>query len=287
VNVDVLQRQEDSVGEFFRQVALQRKGMHLGRSTQGHYAFTATGKLLWAGNTREEGLLRRHLQRIARTWSSQPATAEAPAHEALAARVDPTPEGTTSIAVYSRVLEAQWPTPRTDEERHRQQSLGRDTLWITAGELAGLCQDPPELADSLLRRIVRFHVVDNTRSTPLQWGHAEVRELQYRLQQDGDTLHLQAETRCRSQDERRTCKARLEGQIEVGPEGLRRFDLVSLGVFATQEGKWSTGSPPGEYTVGTAFQRSPSTTSFGLIPRGATQGVDTYLRATCSSLDLP
>jgi hypothetical protein len=99
---------------------------------------------------------------------------------ALDARFNPQlPKGELVVRVTSKVLEGY---EKTDNEWRRifQSSLGRDNLWVRADEHAALAKG--QLSKSLLKRIARFHLIDNTRGEPPMWKDNEIKKLKGALQ---------------------------------------------------------------------------------------------------------
>ena len=82
------------------------------------------------------------------------------------------PKGCIVVNVYSRVLEAQYPSGPKRFGRIFRGSTGRDHLWILAAELEALAKG--EMPQALKMRIARFHLIDNTRGEPPMWRREEI-----------------------------------------------------------------------------------------------------------------
>lgn len=284
VDVDDLQTREGATGDFFRHVVLQRNGMHLDRSTQGHYVATTDGELLHGSNHRDSAMLLRQLRSTLVRADPQPATAKE-AVETGDSNEPKLPDGVTVVEVFTRVLDADWPAPTDADQLRAQRATGRDFLWITAAERQALTADPPAFPASLARRIARFHIVDNTRCSPLVWNRADTRELAIDVDGTGHQRQFHGHAAATTADGQREYHAVLVGDYEVRDGALVRFDLVIRATFRG-DGKWSTGAPPGDYVVAIAFRIAQSAYASRVFP-GSANRVDEYLDAPCTSLPPP
>jgi hypothetical protein len=184
-NCSPLQVQPDAKGEFFRKVAEQ--GHYAGRTVpsatrQGQYACTADGTLLASINARLAdkllGMLREALER----WQQRP---QAQAEQPGAAQYVPDPRYRTLypedglvLRVVSRDL------PRVADSRPqdwRTQAVNYDFAWCTRAELLSLVSPNPQpgqrfpVAWPIVRRLARFHLLDNVRGETPAWKEDEVR----------------------------------------------------------------------------------------------------------------
>lgn len=236
-------RREGPTGDFYRKVVLQRNGMHLGRSTQGHYVFSVDGELLRGSNNRDLGVLKRQLDRsLARDASTPRAPDGLLADDASERKA---PAGTRIVEVYARVLEADWPAPSDEAERYQQIATGRDFLWITSEEEAALTGMPASFPRSLAQRLARFHIIDNTRCQGLEWNRGDIHELRLTFMDETGAGGGRGRAVARTADDRRGYVAEIGGEV-LGQSGrLERFDLVIRATFEG-DGKWSTGAPAGD-----------------------------------------
>ena len=193
-------RRQDAEGEFFRKVADQgpRKGEG-GGTRQGIYCFTADGKLLAYKNAGQNAGGRRATNssghwRSSRKLPSRPPRAGRASRWATAGKPDPRytrtpPPGGLIVSVYTRILDRDGDEcpARGRARRTGGDAAARDHLWLTADEVrspgpaegrAGRTYDvPTAVAD----RIVRFHLVDNTRGEPPFWRRDQVRRAKLTL----------------------------------------------------------------------------------------------------------
>src|SRR5262245_30653532 len=171
-------RKQDAEGEFFMKVAEQGRKGPPGQTKQGIYVFSADGKLLGFRNHQDASVMRDVLKKALGEWKKLPAEARKPGAIKVAdlTKVDPTydrkpPKNLLIVNVFTRILDKD----AKGEYCHGACNFkggdqsAHDHLWITEAEWKALV--PPEakvgtkvpLPPSVLFRIVRFHLVDNTR----------------------------------------------------------------------------------------------------------------------------
>ena len=164
-------RQKDNEGKFYQKIANQgpRK---VGRgTTQGLYTADASGKLLAFTNNRGSERVQRMIQTA--LAKHQPVKVAPITKGTPDARFNPEPsKGGLVVRVTSKVLGG-YEEPENEFRRIFQQSLGRDNLWISANEHAALAKS--QLPQNVLKRIARFHLVDNTRGEPSMWNGNDIK----------------------------------------------------------------------------------------------------------------
>ena len=167
-------RQKDNEGKFYQKIANQSP-RKVGRgTTQGLYTADASGKLLAFTNNRGSERVQRMIQTA--LAKHQPVKVAPLAKGTPDARFNPKPpKGGLVVRVTSKVLGG-YEEPENEFRRIFQQSLGRDNLWISANEHAALAKG--QLPQNLLKRIARFHLVDNTRGEPSMWNDNEIKKLE-------------------------------------------------------------------------------------------------------------
>jgi hypothetical protein len=259
-NCSYLQRQQDAKGEFFRLVAEQ--GHYAGRTQpsatrQGIYACTAEGRFLASINTRQaepmRGMMREALQR----WREEPADAGQP--DSLAPyQADPRtphgyPEGGLVLKLYTRDL------PRAVDTRPddwRRDAVNYDHAWFTREEAESLL--PPgarvgarfPVPAAIVRRLARFHLLDNVRGETPLWREDEVRSAEMTLEvaaasSENVELHLEGAVQNIARgawavhpfveplpDTERGFDCRLRGFLTWDRSQARivRFDLLAMGM---------------------------------------------------------
>ncbi len=263
-------RQKDNEGRFYQKIANQgpRK---VGRgTTQGLYTADASGQLLAftnnRGATRVLGMMKGALKKY------RPVKVTAIAKGARDARYNPKPpKGGLVVRVTSKVLGG-YEEPDNEFRRIYQTSVGRDNLWIRADEHDALSKG--QLSQSLLKRLTRFHLVDNTRGEPPMWEPKEIQKLE-------GTLHngqLRATVDLRAINGNRGYEAELLGCIETKAGEVTRFDVVSKGEF-WGEGPYTRNAPKGRFPLAIAFTLADGKDAADTIPPQGSRGwIPGYIR---------
>jgi hypothetical protein len=258
------ERRHDAAGEFYLKIAKQREGYDPEKTTQGFYICTPSGEVLSAWNNRDPAKLLRNLEHAVESYKPADVAASESHDDARFARKPP--EGGAVVDVFARILEAEWPPAKDEWQAKFRESIGRDHLWITSGELAALARG--EIAPALASRIARYHLIDNTRGEPPMWAASEVRKCDLSLARDGDAWKLAGQVQLATAGGDRGYEARLDGFIVFDGAKLTRFDVVARGQFHG-EGRYTQGAPPGEFTLAIAFRVAPASTATAVPPQGA------------------
>jgi hypothetical protein len=247
VDQHVHRRRRDAEGELFASV-LKQAGRGLDGFSQGFYIFTPAGKLLEYSNTVSGDRMKEVLASALKKFDP---TAPIPKIEEDAKEGRPpyeAPEGGLVVTVTSKVLGGY---AKTEDGmlKIRQDSLGRDHLWVRKDEAEALCKGT--LPEALKVRIARFHLVDNTRGEPPFWKEQEIKRLELTLLQGALTgvVHLETKSGDRGFD------GRLFGLVESKGDRVTRFDAVVKGEF-WGEGTYTTGAPRGRFPFAVAFTLS-------------------------------
>jgi len=162
-------------------------------------------------------------------------------------------------------------TIRHDMETAWKNSLGREHLWIRKDEVQALIQG--ELPESVKKRMVRYHLVDNTRGTPTGWAETEIKQLQMNLSAGRLTGSVHLETR----DGKRGYQADLLGFVQARDGKVTRFDVVASGQF-WGHGTYTPGAPRGRFPLAISFTLgSPNDPLYHLVPDAVRCYAD-YLR---------
>jgi hypothetical protein len=290
-------RRKDAEGEFFRKVADQgpRKGEG-GSTRQGIYCLTADGELLAyknAGQLVKE--TRDQLTRALRKWAALPAGRRDPGAVTVPPHGPPdpayartVPAGGLVVRVHARILERKGgDLVRGSCEFAGGDKAARDFLWVTADEVKRLA--PPAAAvgtrypvpAKVAERILRFHLLDNTRGEPSAWGKEDVRAQELTLtvtaaaadavdlRLDGSAVLATAADADRAD---RGYDVRLLGTLRYRPgKGtFDRFEAAALGEHwgvGTYTGK---GVRPGRGLLGVAFGLAdPAVPANRVPPQGA------------------
>jgi len=254
-----LDRAKDAAGEFYKKVVSQRQPFEPGkRSTQGFYAFAPDGTLLRGWNNRNVPRMREYLENALTDFKPAESEDLDKSRDPRFARTPP--DGAIVVDVYSKILEAEWPPTDDEMIKPLRVSTGRDHLWILKDEIGSLAAG--KFPERLLRRIARFHLIDNTRGEPPMWTPAEVKDLSLELKEG------RVSGRAKMDAGDRTFEAGLAGVVEFRDGKLARFDLVSRGIFGG-EGQFTKNAPKGKFTLGIAFTLSKGGESAKVAPQAA------------------
>lgn len=319
-------RRRDAEGDFFISVANQgpRKGEG-GATRQGIYVLTASGKLLaWKNAGQNPAAMLEMMRDGLAKWKRLPESERAPGSVKVPAhgKVDSDyhrelPPGGAIIKVYARALDAQKQQPAVvpaKSSRRLSFDLGdsvfsdaqcpkgsgdeasRDHLWLTEAEWRSLVPEQPKVGArfpmpaKIAERILRFHLVDNTRGEPPLWRRDEIRssdlnlvienvsptEVQLRL--EGTALLA---TDADPEKASRGYQPRLAGLIHYDRQRQRltRFDVVALGEHWGSGAHTRRDTRPGRTPLGVVFELSPGDSpSDRIAPQGAREIRDYFGR---------
>jgi hypothetical protein len=295
-------RRGDAEGEFFRQVANQgpRKGAG-GATRQGVYCLTASGKLLTYRNHHDPDVMLSELRKGLAAWKGLPETERKPGAVEVppqrASDLDKTyhrapPPGALIVNVYTRALE------RDAEGKYIICSGGKtgyegfgtalDHLWVTAEECRRLVAQATNegktfpLPDTLARRMVRFHLVDNTRGEPDYWPNCSWDLVCRVLETDPLRLELQGSALLTTDADpaaaRRGYDVAILGKLtyDQARQTFTRFDIVALGDH-WGEGTYTRRARPGKTPLGVAFELGDPANPRDRIPPQAARNASQYL----------
>jgi hypothetical protein len=295
-------RRQDAEGEFFRSVADQgpRKGRG-GSTRQGIYCLTADGELLAYKNAGQDPeVMRDVLKEGLARWERLPEARRRPGAVTIQplTEVDEQysrtpPENGLIVRAFTRALD---PAPEGDEAPVCRSESGaaaaRDHLWLSEREWKSLIPAAPRKGQTfpvprpIAERILRFHLVDNTRGEPPHWRPDEIRNSQLtltvietspaatRLRLEGSVLlstHAEPAKADRGYD------ARLLGDIDYDARAQRisRFDVVALGEH-WGEGPFTRRARPGRTPLGVAFELADATSASNAVPPQGARHFDDY-----------
>lgn len=258
-------RQKDAEGGFYQGIANQgpRKVGNGGPTTQGHYVALADGTFLGYSNHRD---VNRLLAMLRQALKTKPPADVPPIEAGTPDRryVYAPPEGGLVVRVNSRILDGYEPT----EDPYRrifQQGLGRDNFWIRKDEHQALVRG--EIPASMIIRMARFHLVDNTRGEPPMWDAGEIRTR--KVERSDEQLRGSFHLRTDSGD--REFRADLLGVLVTDEGRVTRFDLVVKGLFQG-EGRFTRGAPEGEFPLAIAFRLADGSDIADAIPPQGSRG---------------
>jgi hypothetical protein len=273
-------RREDAEGEFYKKVSDQGPRRNTDGSTrQGIYLFTASGKLLAYKNAQDADVMREVLQRGLAEWKKLPAAERRPGAVKVeeltktdARYTRKPPEGGLILATYTRILE--------DDDKGELckgtcrftggDAAARDHVWLTKADWESLIPRSLEkgrtdkMPERVAAKLVRYHLIDNTRGEPEFWRPQEVRKLDVSMTTEeltDQTMRLRIEGAALLSTDLDTKRAKrgydvaLRGTLvyDVEKKAVTRFDLVAVGEH-WGEGRYTPGARPGRKPLGVAFE---------------------------------
>ena len=289
-------RQKDAVGEFFRKMSAGGPQRPEGATRQGLYCFTADGVLLGFRNPVQAEPVRELLRSSLAKWQALPAAQREPrAFDAERGKPDaayhrPLPEGGVAVRVYARELEAdgQGGYRKAPARPGAPGFASLDHLWLRREEWQALLPTKPEVGATytvpapIVRRIARFHLIDNTRGEPPMWEAGELRSSDLRLtvervEKSVVTLRLAGKVHLETRAGDRGYQPTLDGTLAYDTEAnaFRRFDVVALGDH-WGEGSYTRGARPGRTPLGIAFQLADGKQEADKIPPQAARELGLY-----------
>ena len=298
-------RRKDAEGEFFRQVSDQSPRGNQPHTRQGIYLLTAGGKLLGYKNAGQApDVMREVLRDGLKKWARLPESERKPGAVTVpdAGALDggytrKPPEGGQIVNFHARAWETTADGGAADAvcKFGDGDEASRDHLWLTADECRALIPADPRVGSrrpvppALAMRILRFHLIDNTRGEPAMWEHSEVRSSEMTLtveQADANRVLLRLEGRVLLATDDDPAKAdrgydaALLGYVGFDREAGRidQFDLVALGEH-WGESRFTRGARPGRAPFGVAFELARGDAPGDLVPPQAAREAPAYFKA--------
>jgi hypothetical protein len=260
IDQHIHRRLSGTEGRLFAELVERARGEFLHDKTQGFYVFRSTGELLAFRHTLNPLVVKQMLISALERESK-------PAGSGWTEPVDDTdftmraPTDVVVLDVVTKVLGG-YGEPAGDHERILQSSLGRDHCWIRQDEVASLSEGI--VPDSMLRRMARFHLVDNTRGEPPMWRDDQIRSAEATLR-DG---RLVGSVRLETTRLRRGYAASLFGTVDLEGDVVKRFDVVAHGL-AWGRGYYNVAAPRGRYPLAVRFTLAQGAWPFDAVPPGA------------------
>lgn len=270
VDQHVHRRLQNDEGQLFASV-LKQAGRNLGGRSQGVYIFDPAGKLLSFSNTASAAHVRKLMTKALTNYQAAEDSTAPAAKISKSPQFGTPPEGTLIALVNCKVLGGYEDIKERHTDIHAA-SLGEDHLWIRSDEAKALAAGT--LPDSLTSRLLRFHVVDNTRGEPPFWRAAEIKEAKLSLAEG----ELSGTIKILSTDGSRGYEAEVRGRVESKNGELIRFDLVTMGNYHGH-GRYTRGAPPGKFPFAVAVRLiEPKHAADRVVPGGGRGNVKGYLR---------
>jgi hypothetical protein len=264
---------QDPTGEFFRKIATQRPEPK--HSKQGYYIATPDGTLLrgWMYPRPDtNGTMKKNLKEILASYQAPGQIDALDATRVDRSRKRELPAGVVVVETRSKLLEkAVWPAAAAERFEFIKKTMGHDRLWILKAEVDELARGM--MPDSLLERMVRFHLGDNTRCYLDKWSPEAMKQVRVELKGDAGGFILTGSVQL--EQGHKGLDATLYGEIEIRDGALKKFDVA---VRATAWGQQNgvDYAPLGKFAVGNAFTLARPGVTFDVLP--VWNWVDDYLR---------
>ena len=233
---------------------------------------TADGKLLGSTNNRSPEKVLTMLKNALKEFKAT--EVEPIMARANTSRWNPNlkyPEGGLCVRVNAKVLGGY---SKSDNrwQKLAQTAISRDNLWATKSEHDELVKGSIPL--SFQKRLIRFHLVDNTRGEPPMWKEDEIKSMKMNL----NGKLLTGKISLKSKDGSRTYDADLFGYIEHKEGRIIRFDIIAKGQFSG-EGPYTKGAPKGKFPLAVSFSLADGKdTADGIPPQGSRGWVPGYIK---------
>jgi len=243
------------------------------KTTQGLYTTTAQGKFIEFNNNRTPDRVKKLLQKTLEKFRSKK-TRVSNHRGKRDKRFERTPpEGGLVLDVFSRILGNPYPPSKKFWDKVKAKSVGRDHLWITKKEVKALIpksEKKYQLLKSLMIRIVRFHLVDNTRGEPPMWKIREIKSANITVTVEKKEIHLRidGEFHLATSNNDRGYDAKLLGYITISDKKIKRFDMVVRGKF-WGEGRYTKGAPKRKFTLAIVFTLAGNSAADMVPPQGS------------------
>lgn len=268
IDQHIHRQRKDEEGDLFAKV-LKQAGRGLDGYSQGVYLFTPDGKLLAFANTADAAGVKRLTDVALKKFD--PKAPPIKLDDIKAAPVlPPPPDGGLILDVTAKVLGGYDPDdPKTKRFR---ESLGRDHLWLRKDEAEALAKGT--LLKSVAERLVRYHLLDNTRGEPPMWRVDEIKKLDMTLKDGRLTGAVHLETKAGD----RGYQADFWGIVDTKDGQVARLDVLAKGQF-WGEGSFTRGAPKGRFPFAVAFALADVDCATSKVPPQAARGnLKAYLK---------
>ena len=263
-------RRKDAEGEFFQKVAGQ--GPRSGSGTrQGHYVFTAQGKLLGYNNNRGPERRLKMMRDALEKWKTLSQEDKGGSVEDRGKLDDKyarlLPEDVQVVKVSSRILEERDGKLMAPAEKKIGTLAAVDHLWLKKDEVKKLYElvknGGGEFPEVLKRRIARYHLNDSTRGEALSWRADEIRTMKLAVNSEG---LITGKFSIGSSNEKIGYEGEMRGRLSfTSEEALAVFECLVVGKH-WGEGPWTKGARPGKTPYGQVMQLTPAKAGRDRVP---------------------
>ena len=295
-------RRQDDTGKFFDLVADQSRQKGEGGATrQGIYTLTADGQLLEYGNAGNSAKVTlKQLQQALRKFQSLPRNRTAPGMVRVPEHgpndeqyTREPPKGGLIVQVHGRILDSEQGSLTKGECSFvGGDKASRDFLWIKKEEIAQLVPSSDTVGttmpmpETIARRILRYHLTDNTRGEPSMWKAEEIRNSSLKLTitaSDAESMTLLLEGTATlatdadlaQADRGFVVKLRGELRYDRDAETFTQFDIAALGEHWGR-GSYTPNPRPGKSLLGIAFGLAEEIPANRIPPQAARRLEDYY-----------
>ena len=122
-------------------------------------------------------------------------------------------------------------------------------MWVTRSEVQELVRG--SLPDSLVERLIRFHLVDNTRGVHVAWQPGDLKSLRLKVATESGKLSFEGDLNLQEAGNRRY-DAKVKGFIETKGNAVTRLDVLVRGVHGAATTRLGE-LPLGDSTLAVAF----------------------------------
>lgn len=292
-------RRSDAEGAFWKRITSQGPRSADAPTHQGIYIFTADGELLAFKNAGQDVQATRDQIALAtRKWNTLPAERRKPGAIAIPEHGQPDrnysrtpPDGGLIIRVHARLLDRKGDGyVKGSCDFAGGDRAARDFLWLDSRDvnaiamIRGSTGHKAALPNSLVRRIFRFHLVDNTRGEPEFWTPEDVRSnvmvaTVVDTAAEGVTLRIDGEALLATDADPakadRGYEVKLRGNVRVSAAGsIEQFELVAIGDHWGSATFTRKGERPGRGLLGITFELAdPTIAANRVAPQGARDAV--------------
>jgi hypothetical protein len=263
---------------------------------------TASGKLLSYKNAQDAKVMTEAVKQGLAKWNSLPQAETKPGAVKVPdlKKPDPRytrtlPKGGLILKCYTRILDRDGKhfLKRGSCKFAGGDRAARDHVWLTEPQWQGMVPTKPKkgdrgsIPDGVIEKLVRYHLVDNTRGEPPAWQKAEIRKssLIYEvLEVTPKTVHFRLKGQALLASDKnpamakRGFDAQMVGDLvyDKGRKAITRFDLIAFGDHWGSTA-YTGGARPGRQPLGVSFELADGRKPQDLVPPQAARDFEEYI----------
>lgn len=264
-------QQNDAEGKFYQRIASQGPRNNFIHTTQGCYVADAAGNFYGYNNNfgAEQllGVVKEGLNQFNSKKSNLHSISKIKRDKSDPKFTRSIPGGASVVQVNAKVLYAAENELDTEHGQIFNNAISRDNLWVLPDEIEKLSHGV--VAKSLIDRILRFHLVDNTRGEPEMWDASEFKTANLEVLSQN---RIEGEVWLETPDGKRGYRANIKGQFEVEDNRrLTRFDMVAFGQHWGKS-QWVADAAEGKTPLVVTFRLADKNDVAYTIPPQGTKG---------------